>query len=753
MGGPGWQDNRCMRLRSHLIALVLAVLLPMIAFSAIAIVMLDRYQRETTERNAVELSRALMNAVDEGLRGTITTLEALATVRSLEENDLRAFDREARRVLTTQGDWMDVILLAPDGRQLVATGVPWGAPLPTAAEPASVEMTVVSRGPVVGSIARGRLTGDYAIPVRVPVIHGGRVVYVLTAVMKPEAIVDVLARQRMPADWVGTVFDRRKNVVARTRNLEQFLGRPISPEFAALIEAPPERWKVTRTLEGSRVYTAWARSSQTGWGVGLGIPEAAVEAPLRRSLLALGAGGAGCAIVALGVALLMGRRVTEPMVALAAAAKAFGRQDGAVPGNTTRVQEVEEVRRAFADAAALVSQRAAEAAEANRAKDEFLAVLSHELRTPLNAVYGWARMLQSGQVSEARKAHALDVIVRQSNAQVQLIDDLLDVSRMITGKMRLDVRPVDLKGVVEQALDTARPAAEAKEIRIQSVLDPRAGPVSGDPDRLQQVVWNLVLNAVKFTPRGGRVEVRVQRAGSQVEIVVSDTGQGIAPDVLPLVFDRFRQADSSSRRAHTGLGLGLALVKHLVELHGGSVRAESAGEGLGATFVVALPSTPTDPSIDHATAIHAGARPDAPASRVPLTGLRVVVVDDDRDALDLAMAILSGAGAVVRLSSSAAEALDAVRAWRPDVLVADIEMPDEDGYWLIGNVRALGDAEGGRTPAVALTAYGRAQDRTRSLTAGYNMHVPKPVDPSELTAIVASLAAGSAGMTREEKID
>jgi signal transduction histidine kinase/ActR/RegA family two-component response regulator len=730
------------RLRSHLVALVLAVLLPMIAFSAIALVMLDRYQRRNTERNALELARALMSAVDENLYSTLTTLEALATTKTLEASDLRAFDVEARRVLATQPDWMDVILLAPDGRQLTHTSVPWGRPLPIAAEPASVAQVVSSRRPVVGSIARGRLGAAYAVPLRVPVLHDGRVTYVLTAVVKPESIVGVLSRQEIPADSVGTVFDRNKNIVARTRNLEQFLGRPISPQFAALIEAPPERWKVTETLEGVPVYTAWARSPRTGWGIGLGIPKAVVETPLRRSLLAVGAGALGCTVLALGLALLVGRRIAEPIAALAAAAKTFG-QAGAPPAESaSRVQEVDDVRRAFTDAAALVQQRAAEAAEANRAKDEFLAVLSHELRTPLNAVYGWARMLQAGQLSGDRVARALDVIVRQSNAQVQLIDDLLDVSRMVAGKMRLDVRLVELKGVVEQALDAARPAAEAKEIRVQSALDPRAGPVSGDPDRLQQVVWNLLLNAVKFTAKGGLVHVRLQRVDRHVEIVVSDTGQGIAPDVLPFVFDRFRQADSSSRRAHTGLGLGLALVKHLVELHGGSVTAQSGGEGRGATFVVGLPLAASETTA-HSPKAH-GAVGDAPGSRVRLDGLRVLVVDDDADALDLATAILTAAGAVVRSSTSAADALDAVRAWHPDVLVSDIEMPGDDGYWLILRVRALDEAEGGRTPAVALTAYGRTQDRVRSLSAGYNMHVPKPVDPGELTEIIASVASDRA---------
>jgi signal transduction histidine kinase/ActR/RegA family two-component response regulator len=430
------------------------------------------------------------------------------------------------------------------------------------------------------------------------------------------------------------------------------------------------------------------------------------------------------------------------MAALAATAKTFGQQGTlAADDGTTRVQEVEDVRRAFADAAALVQRRAAEADEANRAKDEFLAVLSHELRTPLNAVYGWARMLQSGAVSEERAARALDVIVRQSNVQVQLIDDLLDVSRTITGKMRLDVRTVDLKTVVEQALDAARPAADAKEIRIQTVLDPRAGPVTGDPDRLQQVVWNLVLNAVKFTPKGGRVQVRLQRVNSHVEIVVSDTGEGIAPSVLPFVFDRFRQADSSSRRAHSGLGLGLALVKHLVELHGGSVSAQSPGEGLGATFVVKLPVALLEASAERLARGPAATRSDdGQLPRARLNGMRVLVVDDDHEALELASAILNGAGATVRVSASAADALSIVQAWRPNVLVSDIEMPGEDGYSLIRKIRALGPSQGGRTPAVALTAYGRTHDRVLSLTAGYNMHVPKPVDPGELIAIIASMA-------------
>jgi signal transduction histidine kinase/ActR/RegA family two-component response regulator len=385
---------------------------------------------------------------------------------------------------------------------------------------------------------------------------------------------------------------------------------------------------------------------------------------------------------------------------------------------------------------------AREAADAaNRTKDEFLATLSHELRTPLNAVYGWARMLRAGQIRDEAANRALDAIVRNANAQVLLIDDLLDVSRVIAGKMRLEVQSVDLRTVIETALDAVRPAAASKDIRLQSVLDSRAAPMMGDPARLQQVVWNLLMNAVKFTPREGRVQVHLLRVNSHVEIVVSDTGQGIAADVLPFIFDRFRQGDSSTTRAHSGLGLGLALVRHLVELHGGTVVAESAGEGKGATFIVKLPlSIAQIPAAPEARAHPTTVSLPLPANASRLDGLSVLVVDDDQDALDLASAILSTAGAVVKTCASARVALDILSLWRPDVLVSDIEMPEEDGYSLIRKVRALEPDRGGKTPAVALTAYGRIHDRMLSLSAGYNMHVPKPVDPGELTTIIASLA-------------
>jgi signal transduction histidine kinase/ActR/RegA family two-component response regulator len=388
--------------------------------------------------------------------------------------------------------------------------------------------------------------------------------------------------------------------------------------------------------------------------------------------------------------------------------------------------------------------REAEAARAgaeaaNRAKDEFLSTLSHELRNPLNAVHGWATLIERGQLGEAQVRRAVQIIVRNVNAQIRLVDDLLDMARVVSGRMRLVVQPVDLRDLIEDALEAVRPAAEAKGIRLQPVLEAPGLLVSGDPGRLQQIMWNLLENAVKFTPRDGRVQVQLQRVRSHVEIIVSDTGQGIAADVLPYVFDRLRQGEGGSARGHGGLGIGLGLVRHLVELHGGSVYAESAGEGQGATFVVKLPlmiAEMREQPIAHR---------DSPALESPsLAGARIVVVDDDPTAVELIREVFVQAGAEVIEGRTAKEAFQAVAQWRPDVLVSDIEMPGEDGYSLIRKVRALGPEQGGKTPAVALTAFGRPEDRIRSLRAGFNIHVSKPVDPAELIAIVASMI-GRAG--------
>jgi signal transduction histidine kinase len=386
----------------------------------------------------------------------------------------------------------------------------------------------------------------------------------------------------------------------------------------------------------------------------------------------------------------------------------------------------------------------AHAESVNRMKDEFLATLSHELRTPLNAILGWAHLLSSGKADAATTARALGVIRNNAMAQSQLIEDILDVSRIISGKLRLNVAPVRLREVIEAALDSVSPAADAKKITIECHIED-VEPIAGDEDRLRQVLWNLLSNAVKFTPRDGRVIVRLEREGDDAITSVEDTGIGISKEFLPCVFDRFTQADGSATRRHGGIGLGMAIVRHLVEQHGGTVHVHSAGENLGAKFTAVLPMAAT-PAMG-ALSSEGGREPAGAPGTVGaprLDGLRILVVDDDRDSRGFLCALLEEQGAVVDSAGSAAEALAVFHQRRPDVLVSDIAMPGEDGYDLIRTVRHLPVVEGGETPAVALTAYVRDEDAGAALAAGYHRHVRKPVVVAELIIAVAELAANLA---------
>jgi PAS domain S-box-containing protein len=378
-------------------------------------------------------------------------------------------------------------------------------------------------------------------------------------------------------------------------------------------------------------------------------------------------------------------------------------------------------------------------------KDEFLANLSHELRTPLSAIVGWSKVLRLGVKDEADLHNGLDTIERNARMQKQLIDDLLDMNRIASGKVRLDIQPIAPISFIEAAIDTVRPAAEAKGIRIEKMLDPEAAPISGDPNRLQQVVWNLLSNAIKFTSRGGKVQVLLMRVNSHIEITVADTGIGINPAFLDHVFERFRQEEASINRKFGGLGLGLSIVKHLVELHGGSVSVESSGEGCGSTFSVRLPLMAAHQRRYEEPRVHPGTSElDSPDFRtVDLAGIKVLVVDDEIDARDLIYRVLSDCHAEVLLAGSARDALRLIEIERPDVLVSDIGMPDVDGYELLKQVRALGKLRGGRMPAIALTAFARTEDRTRALRAGFLVHVAKPVEPSELVATIANVAGRS----------
>jgi signal transduction histidine kinase/ActR/RegA family two-component response regulator len=394
---------------------------------------------------------------------------------------------------------------------------------------------------------------------------------------------------------------------------------------------------------------------------------------------------------------------------------------------------------------AVAAQRQAEASRAqaeaaNRAKDVFLATLSHELRTPLTAVLGWARMLRGLKMDEETVQHGIHIIERNAEAQNQLIQDLLDVSRIITGKLHLEVRPVNLIPLIEAAVESVQQAAHAKSIELSVEFETETDLVQGDPDRLQQVIWNLLSNAIKFTPKGGSVRVTLGRDGSDVRLLVSDTGQGISQDFVPHVFERFRQADGSTTRTHGGLGLGLAIVRHLVEQHGGTVSVKSDGEQKGSTFYVNLPLTALSESALEQSVNEQHANVTQHLAASPLEGLRVLVVDDHEDARELISMVLREAGAKAMTAASASDALESLKGAKPDVLISDIGMPGEDGFMLINRVRSLAPEEGGAVPAIALTAYATEDDRQRALAAGYDSHVSKPVEPAELIDTVAQAA-------------
>jgi PAS domain S-box-containing protein len=388
----------------------------------------------------------------------------------------------------------------------------------------------------------------------------------------------------------------------------------------------------------------------------------------------------------------------------------------------------------------------AEAERTSQMKDEFLATLSHELRTPLSAILGWAQVLRRGSRDPADLQRGLQTIERNARAQAQLIEDLLDMSRITSGKVLLDMQTVAPAPFIDAAIDTVRPAADAKNIRIEKSYAPDVGTIAGDPARLQQVIWNLLSNAIKFTPGGGMVSIELTQQAGQVQINVRDTGVGIRPEFITHVFERFRQADASTTRRHGGLGLGLSIVKHLIEQHGGTVRAESAGEGLGASFTIELPAA-TPSSSPGRTARAMMIRTPAPNTGEftlrDLQGVNVLVVDDDRDARELIFRILSDCQANVRIAGSAREAVDAMRSAPPDLLISDLGMPEVDGFELLAWVRQLGRDHGGEVPAVALTAFARSEDRLRALEAGFSAHISKPVEPSELIAVVASLVGSN----------
>jgi signal transduction histidine kinase/CheY-like chemotaxis protein len=735
-----------MRLRSQLVALVIGAILPVVAFAAVMIVLFARQQGQTLERGARETTRVLAVALDRELDGSIGALESLAASPLLDYGDLKTFRNRAERVHALRPGWSSLLLVDAAGQVVVDVSGSADGQRDLIPDPRYFSRILETGHAGVSGLVPGvRPT----VSVGVPVPRGDQLKYVLVAVLDVVRLGSLLDEKELALGWSARIVDRSGTTIVSAPFDASTIGQPISASFAEAQRLNPGDWVRFRSHHGRDMYAALSRSDVSGWSVALSLPANEITSPIVRSTgLAL---ACGCVLTLIGgvFAAFIGRRISNPVAALSHAAGALGRGEAMPQLPRSGLTEVDELARAMHEASQLLQQRAGESTRledelrrraeqletANRTKDEFLATVSHELRSPLNAMLGWSHVLKISPGDQAVFQQAIETIQRNARLQAQLIDDLLDVSRIIAGKLRIEVRPVDLEPVLKSALDVVRPAAEAKRIELCAEVATLAGHVRGDADRLQQVIWNLLSNAIKFTPRGGRVEARLEGDGPIARVVVRDTGQGISPDFLPHVFDRFRQADAGSTRKHAGLGLGLAIVRHLVELQGGTVRAESGGDGCGAMFTVELPLAPTR----------------IPARDVPgldehgsgeslLDGLRVLVVDDEPDAREVLHALLARSGANVQTAATVAEALERLGVWPADVLVSDLTMPGDDGFSLIRSVRS----RGARLPAVALTAQARAEDRARALLEGYQLHVPKPVEAEELIAVVASLAGRTA---------
>ncbi|HET6977295.1 MAG TPA: ATP-binding protein [Pyrinomonadaceae bacterium] len=507
---------------------------------------------------------------------------------------------------------------------------------------------------------------------------------------------------------------------------------------------------ITTDVEGRVTFMNQAAESLTGWtqaeAMGRSLTDIfqilneqsrqPIENPALRAL------AAGTVIRLANLTVLIAKDGTECPIDDSAAP--IRNEQGDVVGAVLVFRDISERKRMELERERLLATAQAaqkEAERANRLKDEFLATASHELRTPLTAVVGWSRLLRTGKLDAENSARALEAIERNATLQTKLIDDLLDVSRIITGKLTLDRGAIEMAHVVSDAVNTLRPAADAKHITIETSFDAEAGPVLGDANRLQQVVWNLLSNAVKFTPKHGRIDVALQRVNSEVQVSVGDSGEGISSEFLPYVFDRFSQGDGKTTRSHSGLGLGLAIVRQLVESHGGTVNAHSDGPGCGATFKFRIPVLSINSGRAGITAATDFTR-DAISIECPprLDGVRVLVVDDDSDTRQMLKAVLSECQADVITAASAAEAIKEIERRKPDVLVSDLGMPEQDGYELIKQVRKTESAGAVRIPALALTAYAKAEDRVRALADGYQVHLAKPVEPAEFLLVVANLA-------------
>jgi signal transduction histidine kinase/ActR/RegA family two-component response regulator len=744
---------------NHLLWLALGTLLPVVLLAAGLAVMQAQQEREAFQDGAHARVVAVSSAVDAELRAIVASLRTLAESQALAgDDDLQGFHALALGVKNSHSDWVTVILADASGRQRVNVTRPYGSELPHTDEVASFQAVVDTLQPAIGSLAFGPRGQRQAHPVRVPVLREGRLAYVLTAVVDPVAISRILRQQALPDDWVASVVDARLVQVARLHQKQVQVGVTVAPAFrAALTSGAAEGTYRGSTLEGTPSYVSWRRSAFSGWTVGIAIPAASVEAGARRALV-LGLFGVALALaLALVLARLLARRISEPVAMLAAQARALRRShDSSVPPfeaagvppapapptplepvSTAEVgaakpapalRELRELQQALDDATqamhALDKERA-RANTANRAKDEFLAMLGHELRNPLSAITIAAQILRTRPEGPSA-VRAQGVLHRQTAHLIRLVDDLLDASRVSLGKIALERRPVDFADLVQRV--AVQVVGESPAHRLVPLLE--AAWVSGDDTRLEQIVTNLLSNAVRYSPAGGTITLTLRRSADCVVLAVCDEGVGMAPELLPRVFDLFVQGERGAARSQGGLGIGLTLAQRLAVLHGGTLEAHSDGEGRGSRFLLTLPAA--EPPTAHGST--------TPAVRMAAARrLNVLLVDDNEDGRRMLREVLESAGHQVTEAADGIQALELAASAVFGVALIDIGLPGIDGLEVARRLRQKGQPLAS-LPLVAITGYGAPQDHERSRAAGFDLHLVKPLDGFDVLEKLQRLA-------------
>jgi signal transduction histidine kinase/ActR/RegA family two-component response regulator len=729
-------------------AFAVAATIPLVAFTMYVLHELAADEQRARERQLLELARMQSLVVERELASSVRALQILSASLALQQDDLEIFDRELRRVGAGQPSWYAIILLDLNGRQLINTQLPPRKARPRPVEPGSFDEVVAYGRPAVGGITRGP-NGVLAFPVRVPVTIGNSLRYVLTAAVRPEALADTVSRQLPRSEeWTRTILDARGAIVARTRAPERFVGTSATAPFLAMLEGAAEGVEPQASIEGELVYAAFSRGATFGWSSAVVVPRAIVDGAVQGSVQALALFSVLVVTATLMGALLFASGIAHGLEQASAAADTLARGEPPPPVRSF-VAEVQGVGDALQRSAGVLAEgrRAAEAhlqeardaqaaaEQAGRAKDEFLAMLGHELRNPLAPIVTALDLLRR-RGADTDREHA--IITRQVTHLTRLIDDLLDVSRITQGKVALRRERLDLRDAVAQAVEMTAPLFTERGHRLAVDVPADACPVMGDAARLSQIVANLLANAAKYTPPGGDVQLRVARADARLELSVRDTGQGIAPELLPHVFDLFVQGARGAAREQGGLGLGLTIVRQLVQLHGGTIHATSDGPGLGSCFTVRLPPAP----VETAAAPVRHAAPAGHPAGSPVAPLRILVVDDNRDAADLLQVLLELGGHDVAVGYDAPSALAVAAAFEPDVALLDLGLPGMDGYGLADALRETLP----RPPViVAVSGYGQAHDQARSAAAGFAAHLVKPVDHDALAATLRQLTEARLG--------